>query len=491
MRRKDPQVNGRSAQNPPVGFPFLQSGSIRAGFMTETAAPSPLRTEIGATLRLAGPLALANLLQMAVYASDVIFVARLGQDALAASSLAVSIFMLVNWGLLGLTGAAAPLIAAELGHKTHSVREVRRTMRMALWLSLLCAAVGMIVCQFGEVLMLATGQDPAISAAAQQFLTILSLALPFMIMSNVLRTFVSTMGRPIFATLITALAIGVNVLGNFALVFGKFGFPALGLPGSALSSLITAVITLLAYVIVIQTDRRMRRTYIWGRFWRPEWKRLKTMVRLGIPIALTVMAEGGLFGSAAYLMGNLGAAQLAAHTIALQIAAAFFQIPYGIGQAATIRVGYHYGAGDRQGIARAGIAVFGVCLIAQVIAIAAMVGAPRFIISAYVDPDAPANAAVVAFALQYLVIAAAFQLADGVQTVAAGALRGLQDTKWPMIIALAGYWLVGFVVAAWLGLWTPLAGIGVWIGLMAGLVVVAVLLTWRWWRRDALGLVRA
>ncbi|MFM5907506.1 MAG: MATE family efflux transporter, partial [Novosphingobium sp.] len=125
----------------------------------------------------------------------------------------------------------------------------------------------------------------------------------------------------------------------------------------------------------------------------------------------------------------------------------------------------------------------------QVFAIAAMLGAPRLIISAYVDPDLPQNAAVVAFALQFLVIAAAFQLADGVQTVAAGALRGLQDTKWPMIIALAGYWLVGFVVAAWLGLGTPLAGIGVWVGLMAGLVVVALLLTWRWWRRERLGLV--
>ncbi|MFM5930543.1 MAG: MATE family efflux transporter [Novosphingobium sp.] len=457
--------------------------------MEPRIAPSPLRTEFGATLRLAGPLALANLLQMAVYACDVIFVARLGQDALAASSLAVSIFMLINWGLLGLTGAAAPLIAAELGHKAHSVREVRRTMRMALWLSLLCAAVGLVVCQFGEAIMLATGQDPKIAAAAQQFLSILSIALLPMIVSNVLRTFVSAMGKPVFATLITALAIGVNVLGNFALVFGSFGFPALGLPGSALSSLITAVVTMLAYIVVIQTDRRMRRTYIWGRFWRPEWKRLKTMVRLGIPIALTVMAEGGLFGSAAYLMGNLGAAELAAHTIALQVAAAFFQIPYGIGQAATIRVGYHYGAGDRAGIARAGIAVFAVCLLAQAIAIAAMVGAPRFIISAYIDPDAPANAAVTALALQYLVIAAAFQLADGVQTVAAGALRGLQDTKWPSVIALGGYWLVGFVVAAWLGLWTPLEGIGVWIGLMAGLVVVAILLSWRWWRRARLGLL--
>ena len=455
------------------------------------ATASPFRIELGATLRLALPLALANLLQMAVYASDVMFVARLGEQALAASSLAVSIFALINWGFLGLTGAAAPLIAAELGHRRHSVREVRQTLRMALWLSVGCAAVGMIACQGGEALMLATGQDPAIAAMAQHFLSILSLALLPMIFSNVLRVFVSAMGRPVFATLITALAILVNVSGNYVLVFGHFGAPALGLTGSALSSLITSLITLLAYILAIRSDRRMRRCHIWGRFWRPEWKRLKEMVRLGIPIALTVMAEGGLFGSAAYLMGRIDVAQLAAHTIALQVAAIFFQIPYGIGQAATIRVGFHYGAGDAANAGRAGWAAFWAGMVCQVLSAAIMLFAPVLVLSAYVDVHDPANAGLVSIARTFLLVAAAFQLFDGVQTIMAGALRGLQDTKWPMIIALSGYWLVGFLIAAWLGLGTSLEGLGVWIGLMAGLVVVAVLLLWRWHKREDLGLTPA
>ncbi|MEO7385180.1 MAG: MATE family efflux transporter [Novosphingobium sp.] len=453
--------------------------------MEPSRPPSPWRKEIGATLQLAVPLALANMLQMAVYASDIIFVAHLGQEALAASSLAVSIFALVNWGLLGLTGSVAPLIAAELGHKAHSVREVRRTIRMALWLSLGCAVAGMAICHFGEALMLATGQNPRIAARSQSFLSLLSLALFPMIVSNVLRMFVSAMGRPVFATAITALAIIINVVGNLAFVFGYFGAPALGLQGSALASVITAFITMIAYVLAIQANRRMRRTHIWGRWWRPEWLRLQQMVHLGVPIALTVVAEGGLFGSAAFIMGNIGPAQLAAHAIALQIAAFFFQIPYGIGQGATIRVGWHYGAGDRQGIAHAGRAALLLCLIFQIVAAGVMLLAPRLLVSVYVDVGAAGNATMLGFALQYLVVAAAFQLFDGVQTVAAGALRGLQDTRMPMIIALSGYWLAGFTTALGLGLATPLQGRGVWIGLMTGLVVVAALLLWRWHRRGA------
>ncbi len=459
--------------------------------MEPSPLPSPWRKEIGATLQLAVPLALANLLQMAVYASDVIFVAHLGQEALAASSLAISIFALVNWGLLGLTGSVAPLIAAELGAKAHSVREVRRTIRMALWLALASAITGMVICHFGEALMLATGQNPRIAERSQAFLSLLSAALLPMIVSNVLRMFVSAMGRPVFATLITALAIIINVIGNLAFVFGYFGAPALGLQGSALASVITGFLTMIAYIIIIQSDRRMRRTHIWGRWWRPEWQRLRQMVRLGVPIALTVVAEGGLFGSAAYIMGNIGPAQLAAHAIALQIAAFFFQIPYGIGQGATIRVGWHFGAGDRQGIAHAGRAAMLLCVGFQLVAAAIMLIAPHLLVSVYVNVRAPGNAVMVGFAMQYLVIAAAFQLFDGVQTVAAGALRGLQDTRMPMIIALSGYWLAGFTTAFWLGLGTPLEGLGVWIGLMAGLVVVAALLTWRWHRRDGLGLLPA
>jgi len=462
---------------------------MAAAFMAGSSHHTPFRAELDATVRLAAPLAAANLLQMAVYAIDVMFVARLGPIPLAASSLSVSLFGLFVWGVTGLTSAVAPLIAAELGRRANSVREVRRSIRMALWLTVAVGLVAVALCGLGEEIMLATGQDPEIAAQAGVFLNVLRWAAIPMIAANVLRIFVSALGRPGFATAITALALAVNALGNYALVFGNLGAPALGLVGSALASNLTAVAVVVAYVVAIGRDRRMRRFHLFGRFWRPEWERLRQIVKIGTPIGLTVVAEGGLFGAAAFLMGRIGAAELAAHTVALQLAAIAFQVPFGIGQAATIRVGYHFGAGDRDAIGRAGWAGLAVGAGFMAVSACTMLLAPRLLLSAYVDVNASGNVAMVGFALQYLAIAAAFQLFDGIQTVAAGVLRGLQDTRVPMIIAVTGYWLAGFTAAAVLGLGTGLQGVGVWIGLAIGLIVVAASLLWRWHRRDVIGLL--
>jgi MATE family multidrug resistance protein len=459
--------------------------------MSDATALHPWRSELRETLRLAAPLALANLLQMLVHAIDVVFVARLGDAALSAVSLGVAIFGLTMWSLSALAGACAPLIAAELGQRKHAVREVRRSVRMALWLSVLFGALGMAICANGEAMMLATGQDPHVSAMAGRFLAILLWATIPMIAASVLRIFVAALGKPGYATAITLLAIVVNAAGNWVLVFGNLGAPALGIEGSALSSILTSLAMIAAYVLVIYSDRKLRRYHLFGRWWRPEWKRLREMLMLGVPISLTVLAEAGLFSGAAFLMGRIGEAELAAHTIALNIAALAFQVPYGINQAATIRVGYHFGAGDRAAIGRAGWSALVLSVGFMVLTAGAMVLAPYPLIGLYAGEATAANAAMLALAVQYLAVAAAFQLFDGAQAVAAGALRGLQDTRMPLAIALFGYWAVGFTVSIWLGFYTPLEGIGVWIGLALGLVVVAFLLTWRWHRREALGLIPA
>ena len=457
--------------------------------MAENASLTPWRTEFGATLRLALPLAATNLLQMLIHAVDVIFIARLGDQPLAASSLAIAVFGLTMWAMTGLTGACAPLIAAELGRRGPAVREVRRTVRMGLWVSVGFGLLGMGIGFSGEAILLATGQDAKIAALSGRFLAILSWAMIPMILASVFRIFVAALGKPAYATAITLLALGTNILGNWVLVFGNLGAPALGLEGSALSSLVTSLAMIAAYVVVIGHDRMLRRYHILGRWWRPEWQRLRQIMLIGSPIALTVLAEAGLFSGAALLMGRIGPVELAAHTLALNLAALTFQIPFGIAQAATIRVGYHFGAQDRAAAGRAGWSALLVSVLFMGVMAAGMMLAPRFILSLYVDPAAPQNAAMVAFAVQYLLVAAAFQLFDGAQAVAAGALRGLQDTRMPLLIALFGYWMVGFVIAIWLGFYTPLQGTGVWIGLAVGLVVVAALLSWRWHRRERLGLV--
>jgi MATE family multidrug resistance protein len=453
--------------------------------------PSASRDEFAATLRLAGPLALANVLQMLTFAIDVVFIARLGEEELAASALAVAIFGLLNWGFAGLIGAVSAVAAAELGARAPALRPIRRSVRMALWLSVIGGIAAMGVCALLEPMMLAAGQSPSVSALARSYMNILLWSMVPMLAAVALRNFISTLGRPIFATIITAGGIGVNALANYALVFGNLGAPALGLPGAAYATLFTSLAVLLAYIVAIRLDARLHRYHVFGFFWRFDGRRMVDLLRIGTPIALTVMAEAGIFAAAAMLMGLFGALPLAAHTLALQIAALAFQVPFGVSQAAMIRVGYHFGAGDEAGIARAGRAAFLLGTGFMVVTAAAMLLAPEWLLAIYVDPAEANNAALIALAVQYMIVAAAFQLSDGIQVVAAGALRGLQDTNVPMWIAIFSYWGVGFTLAAVLGFATPLAGIGVWIGLAAGLSCTAVLLLRRWHRRKALGLLAA
>ena len=448
------------------------------------------RAELGATLRLSWPLAAANLLQMLTYAIDVIFIARLGEDQLAASALAIALFGLVLWALSGLTGAVAPVAAAELGERAPALRPVRRSVRMALWLAVFSGVAGIGICLLLGPLMHVTGQQAQITALAIEYNSLLVLSLIPMLFNNVLRSFVSTLDRPIFATAITAGGIFVNALANYAFIFGNLGAPELGLQGAAVATILTTLTTLAAYVVAIRLDPRLHRYRVFGRWWSPDWPRLLHIVRIGTPIALTITAEAGIFGAAAFLMGNIGASQLAAHTVALQIAALAFQVPFGVGQAATIRVGYFYGARDPDGMKRAGWTAIVVGTGFMAFTALLMITIPKPLIAIYVDPWDPKNAVLVGFALQYIVIAAAFQLFDGMQAVAAGALRGLQDTRIPMWIAAFAYWVPGIGTALALGFYTPLEGVGVWIGLATGLTVAAALLGWRWHRREALGLTR-
>ena len=459
--------------------------------MPDTPHAPHWREEFVATLRLAGPLAAANLLQMAIHAIGVIFVARLGPNVLAAASLGIAVYGLMQWALAGLTGAVSALIAEELGRRRHAVREVRRSTRMGLWLAVLSGAVGMIVCLCGEWAMHATGQDPEIADMAGSYLAILMFALIPITIANVLRNFVSALGMAGYATAITALMIGVDALGTYMLVFGKWGAPALGLAGAGIATVITSMVFVLAYVIVIAWHPRLRRYRIWGRWWRPEWDRLRALWRVGGPVAATIIAEAGIFNTAAFMMGAISPLALAAHTLALQIAAITFQVPFGIGQAATIRVGYFFGAGNAPAIARAGVVSIIIGAVFMACTASAMVLFPRELLGIYVDTTALANQPMVGLALGYMMVAAAFQLADGMQAAALGLLRGLQDTRVPMIYALFGYWGGGFGTAWLLAFHTPLQGLGVWIGLAVGLLFVAALMLRRWRMREQLGLTIA
>ncbi|MCC2979851.1 MULTISPECIES: MATE family efflux transporter [unclassified Sphingomonas] len=456
--------------------------------LTETR-PASDRAELSALTRLAAPLVGANLLQMAVSAVDVIFVARLGTVDLAAATLGVFLFNLSMYALIGLTSAASPLIAAELGRRRHAVREVRRSVRMAFWVGAAAALPVLLLLAHGETLLLLAGQDPDVARRAGHFLDIILIGLLPGVAAGIMRSSAAALGRPGWAFAVTGLALLVSIVANWALVFGNLGAPALGLEGSAIASVISLTAMAIAYAAIIRFDRRLRRYHLFGRWWATEWPRFRDIIRLGVPIMLTWTFEGALFGGAAILMGLIGVNEVAAHAVALNIAAIAFQVPFGIAQAATIRVGMAYGARDRDWIARAGRVALAVGIGFMGITAAAMWAAPRLFVSAYVDVDAPANAIVVKLAVQYLALAAMFQLVDGAQAVAAGVLRGLQDTRVPMFIALFGYWVVGFGTSIFLGFEAGWAGVGIWTGLAVGLLAVSVLLMWRWYARERLGLV--
>lgn len=464
---------------------------IAAAPALTASRPESAREEFRALVRLASPLVGANLLQMAVYAVDVVFVARLGTIEFAAATLGVFLISLILWALIGLTTACAPIIAAELGRRRHAVREVRRSFRMAMWLAVAAGLPFMALLAFGETILLTAGQDPRVAERAGDFLDIILFALVPSILAAVMRTAAAALGRPNWALVITALGLGVGLLANWLLVFGNAGFPALGLEGSALATVVTSIVMMLTFAAILALDPKLGRYRLFGRWWRPEWPRLREIVALGVPIAFIFTLEGALFGGAALLMGLIGVTEVAAHAVALNIAAIAFQVPLGVAQAATIRVGMAYGARDAVWIARAGRVAIAVGTGFMALTAAAMWVAPRLFVSAYVDIDAPERAAEVALAVQFLAVAAIFQLVDGAQAVAAGVLRGLQDTRVPLLIALFGYWVVGFGTAILLGFGADWGGVGIWTGLAVGLLVVSALLLWRWRARGRLGLVPA
>jgi multidrug resistance protein, MATE family len=466
------------------------SAEIAVSTAPARAAPAGAwLAEYRATLALAWPLVLTNLTQNGLATADVILIGRLGPTALAAGALGTNLFFVMMIFGIGLTSATAPMLAAEFGRNRHAVREVRRTVRQGLWSVTAVVVPLWLLLWHGEAVLALLGQEPALAAVAGPYLRALMWALWPMLAGMVLRQYLAALERPRWTLVVGLAALVVNVALAWWLMFGGLGVPPLGLVGTGLATSVTSGLAFLALVAVVSLDRRMRRYRLFGRFWRADWPRFATVWRLGLPIALTLLFESGLFSAAAFAMGTFGATALAAHAITLQVAAMCFMVPLGIAQAATVRVGRASGAGDAGSVTRAGWAAFTLGTGFMALVALVQVSLPRAILAAFLDLDDPANAAVVPLAVTFLHFAALFAVADGAQATGLGMLRGLQDTRVPMLIAGLGYWGLGAgagVLLAWPG---GLAGSGLWLGLTLGLTVVALLLLRRWTRRERLGLL--
>ena len=452
-------------------------------------ATRPWRDEARAMLLLAYPLILTNLTEIGLQATDVVLLGWAGPETLAAGALGTNLYNAFLIFSLGLVTASAPMIARELGTRRHSVRDVRRTVRQALWSAVAIGVPILVILWHAEALLLLFGQDPKLAADAGRFLRHLEWGLIPALWYLALRSFVSALERPIWSLLVAAGGIVCNALLNYALIFGKAGLPPLGLVGAGIGSSITNLLMFGAMALVVTRHPHFRRYRLFGRFWRSDWPRFRALWRLGFPIAITLALEVTIFSAAAFLVGLFGTEALAAHAIALQIAALSFMVPLGLGQAATVRVGLGLGRRDSQGIGRSGWTAFALGVGFMSLMALLMIMIPHQLVYLFLDESNPANAPVIALAVSFLAVAAVFQIADGAQVVGAGMLRGLHDTTVPMIYAGVGYWLIGIGVGVGLAFGLGWQGLGIWTGLAAGLGVVAVLMLTRWIRRERLGLI--
>lgn len=447
------------------------------------------RAETGATLRLALPLVGTQLAQIAIMTTDVLFMGWLGPEALAAGALGSNVYFLLWVFGIGLGMGISPIIAQAVGARRRYLRDSRRTARQGLWVTLTIAIPGTVVMWHAAPVLRFLGQDPGIAGLAQDYTRALAPGLLPAIWFIVLRNFVSAFERPRSGLVVQVLTFLINAGLAYALIFGHWGAPAWGLMGAGVASAIAhwaSVIMLLGFILV---DRRFRRFQLLGRFWRPDWRRYIEIWRVGLPISATLLFEVGLFSGAVYAMGIIGTAELAAHQIALQCAAVTFMVPLGIGQAATVRVGLFKGAGDPEGVRRAGWTALGLGIAFMAAMMVAMWALSDSLAHLFLDTAQPGSVRVAEIAAGFLIIAAVWQVMDGAQAVALGVLRGLKDTRVPMIIAGFGYWAVGATAGLYMAFGLGLGGLGIWYGLVIGLFVVSVLALWRWTRRESLGLV--
>lgn len=438
---------------------------------------SKVFSEAKATLHLAIPLIAAQLAQAATGFVDTVMMGLLGSETLAAGGLGAIIFftlMLICTGMVSAVGAIA-----ATAHGAGELHRISHLTIQGLWLTVfLSVPIGFLMWNLTP-LLLRFGQDPTAVELAQTYLRALILGFPAAVGFAVLRNIFSALNytRPVMA--IVASCVPLNIGGNYIFMFGKFGFPALGLAGIGWASTLSFWVMFIAATGFLALSRRLKPYQIFRtsyQFYAPEFWGI---VKIGWPIAGLFAIETGLFAVTTFLMGTLGTVTLAAHNIALQTANITFMVPVGLSLATTVRVGQAMGRKDMISARLAGYVG-----IAMGVSFMSLMGLflwtnPDKIVALYLDIQNSDNQPVLELAMSLLGMAAMFQIFDGMQIIAAGALRGVKDTRVPMLIGFLGYWCIGLCSGYILGLKLGFGGIGLWLGLVLGLAFSGLLLTCR------------
>src|SRR6478736_4494476 len=439
-----------------------------------------LTVEFAETLKLAAPIALTQLGQIAMMTTDIAFIGRLGSEAVAAASLAHTVFFVAFTFGMGLVSAVAPLAAQAFGAR--NPRLVRRALRVGLWTALLISLPMMMLPLYGEQILLMLGQAPATAHLAQRYLEGLAWGITPALWFLAIRGFMGAVNRPEPGLWITLAAIPANAVLVYLLIQGALGLPRLELFGAGLGSTIIDFGMFLAALWIAYGRRPFRKYRVLAHVWRIDWALMRQLIAIGGPISVGFLLEYGLFGAAVLLMGLIGTTALAAHQIALQVTAILFMVPLGIGMAATVRVGHAVGRNDPAAVKRAGFVatLLGIVLVSA-LTLTVIVG--RYAVARFFFGEAAASAGdAVDLTATLLAVGATFFVADGIQTIAAGALRGLNDTRVPLAFAAISYWLIGFTAAYGLAFRAGFGAVGVWIGLSCGTAVYAILLVLRFRR---------
>jgi MATE family multidrug resistance protein len=435
---------------------------------------------IRAIFKLGIPLIAINLAQFAIHITDTIMLGWYDVQALAAATVATSLFFVIFILGAGFAIAVTPLVAAAI--EEDDTTQVRRVTRMGLWLSILYGVAFIIPFFWAEEILLAMGQTSDVAALGRDYLRIAIFGMVPALVVMTFKSFLAALehtGVILWATVVTAI---LNGFLNYVLIFGNFGAPELGIQGAAIASVIMQITTVLLFLAY--SSKKLPQFELTKNIWRPDWEVLRRVFGLGWPIGLTGLAESGLFSASAIMMGWIGEIELAAHGIALQLAATTFMVHIGFSQVATVRAGRALGRHDEENLRKGGISVITMSLIFALFTVLLFLVFPRPLISFFIDPFEPARDQLITIGISLLALAAVFQVVDALQAMALGLLRGVQDTTVPMVMAAISYWVIGLPAGYLLAFTFGFGAEGLWWGLVVGLSAASVLLMWRFWRRS-------
>ncbi|MBM1106452.1 MATE family efflux transporter [Aurantibacter crassamenti] len=429
-------------------------------------------------LKLAYPVILGLIGHTLVQFADNVMVGQLGTAELAAVSLGSSfVFIGMSFGI-GFSTAITPLVAEADGAGKKG--EAKSAFKHGL---ILCTLIGLSL--FGVIILCKPvlyymNQPPEVVDLAMPYLDLVALSLVPLVIFQAFKQFSEGLSQTKYPMYAAVIANILNIILNYLLIFGTFGFPKMGIIGAAIGTLVSRIVMILFIWLMLKNKKRFH-DYVTGfNFKKIEKRVMKKIINLGFPSALQMFFEVVIFTAAIWLSGVLGKNPQAANQIALNLASMTFMVGMGLSVAAMIRVGNQKGLGNFKELRRIAFSIFLLTFILEVIfAILFLIGKNWFP-TLYLDQSDLENLAdnteVIALTAQLLLVAAVFQISDGIQVVVLGALRGLQDVKIPTWITLFAYWGIGFPLCYYLGLHTELASVGIWIGLLSGLTASAIML---------------